>query len=116
MKFIYYPKCSTCLKAKRFLDSHNLEYEIQDIKLNTPTFFELKDILSKSNLSISKFINTSGLVYKELHLKDKLSTMSEDDILKLLASNGMLIKRPILVTDNKVLVGFKEEVYKTLFN
>lgn len=112
MLFIHYPKCSTCKKAKQFLDEHNIKYEEQDIKLNPPTYEELKSYYEKSNLPIKRFVNTSGLIYKELNLKDKLPTMTDDEILKLISTNGMLIKRPLLITDKDILTGYKEEDYK----
>lgn len=111
MKLIYYPKCSTCQKAKKFLDDHNLKYESQDIKLNPPTEKELTSYIEKSKLPIKKFINTSGLIYKNLNLKDKLDKMTNKEIIKLLSENGMLIKRPILINGNTILVGFKEDEY-----
>ena len=108
MLFICYPKCSTCQKAKRWLDEHNIEYTERHIVETNPTYDELKEWYSKSELPLKKFFNTSGLLYKEMQLKDKLPTMSEEEQLSLLASNGMLVKRPLLVKDNMVLVGFKE--------
>ena len=108
MLFIYYPKCSTCQKAKKWLDEQNIKYTERHIVENNPNFDELKEWYEKSGLQLKKFFNTSGLVYKELQLKDKLPAMSEDEMLKLLATNGMLVKRPIVVTENAVLVGFKE--------
>lgn len=112
MLFIHYPKCSTCKKAKQFLDDNNIQYEEQDIKFNPPTYEELKSYYKKSNLPIKRFVNTSGLIYKELNLKDKLPTMTDDEILKLISTNGMLIKRPLLITDKDILTGYKEEDYK----
>ena len=108
MLFICYPKCSTCQKAKRWLDEHNIDYTERHIVETNPTYDELKEWYSKSGLPLKKFFNTSGLLYKEMKLKDKLPTMSEEEQLSLLASNGMLVKRPLLVKDNMVLVGFKE--------
>lgn len=108
MLFICYPKCSTCQKAKRWLDEHNIDYTERHIVETNPTYDELKEWYSKSGLPLKKFFNTSGLLYKEMQLKDKLPTMSEEEQLSLLASNGMLVKRPLLVKDNMVLVGFKE--------
>lgn len=108
LKFICYPKCTTCQKAKKWLDDNNVEYELRDIKLNNPNYDELKEWHNKSGLPLKKFFNTSGLLYKSLELKDKLPTMTEDEMLKLLATDGMLVKRPILVGDAFVLVGFKE--------
>ena len=108
MKFICYPKCSTCRKAKKWLDEHNVEYTERHIADEKPTYDELKEWHDKSELPLRKFFNTSGLLYKEMKLKDRLPSMSEDDQLRLLATDGMLVKRPILVTGDKVLVGFKE--------
>ena len=108
MKFICYPKCSTCRKAKKWLDEHNAEYTERHIADKKPTYDELKEWYEKSRLPLKKFFNTSGLLYKEMKLKDKLPSMSEEEQLRLLATNGMLVKRPILVTEDKILVGFKE--------
>ena len=108
LKFICYPKCTTCQKAKKWLDDNKVEYEFIDIKLDNPTLDELAEWYKKSALPLKKFFNTSGLLYKSLDLKNKLPEMSEDEMLKLLASDGMLIKRPLLIGDNFVLVGFKE--------
>ena len=107
--FICYPKCSTCQKAKKWLDANGIAYEDRHIKENKPTYEELKDWYTRSGLPLKKFFNTSGLQYKALELKDKLPAMSEDEQFALLASDGMLVKRPILVGDDFVLVGFKEE-------
>lgn len=112
MLFICYPKCSTCKKAKKYLDDNNIKYEERDIKLNPPTYEELKSYYEKSKLPIKKFVNTSGLIYKELNLKDKLPTMTDDEILKLISTNGMLIKRPLLITNKDIITGYKEEDYK----
>ena len=108
MLFICYPKCSTCQKAKKWLDEHNIEYTERHIVNDNPTYDELKDWYSKSGLPLKKFFNTSGLLYKEMQLKDKLPTMSEEEQLQLLATNGMLVKRPLIVKGDTVLVGFKE--------
>lgn len=108
MKFICYPKCTTCQKAKKWLDNNNVEYELRDIKIDNPTLDELKVWHRKSELPLKKFFNTSGLLYKSMELKDKLPLMSEEEMLSLLASDGMLVKRPLLVGENFVLVGFKE--------
>ena len=108
IKFICYPKCTTCQKAKKWLDDNNIEYEFRDIKLNNPTFDELKEWHKKSGLPLKKFFNTSGLLYKSLDLKNKIPAMSEEEMLKLLASDGMLVKRPMLIGKDFVLVGFKE--------
>ena len=108
MIFICYPKCSTCQKAKKWLDEHNIVYNERHIVEENPTYDELKEWHKKSGLPLKRFFNTSGLLYKEMKLKDKLSKMSEEEQLKLLATNGMLVKRPIVVGDDTVLVGFKE--------
>ena len=108
MKFICYPKCTTCQKAKKWLDDNGIAYELRDIKTENPTVEELTQWYKKSGLSLKKFFNTCGLLYKSLDLKNKLPTMTEDEMLKLLASDGMLVKRPLLVGDGFVLVGFKE--------
>ena len=108
MLFLWYPKCSTCTKAKAYLDSVNTEYSIRDIKLENPTFDELKEWYEKSGLDIKRFFNTSGNLYKSMNLKDKLPTMSIEEKLELLSSDGMLVKRPIIVNDNFVLTGFKQ--------
>lgn len=112
--FVEYPTCSTCIKAKKFLKSQGLEVVPRHIVEDTPTKEELSIWWKRSNLDIKKFFNTSGNVYKDLHLKDKLKDMSIDEQLTLLSSNGMLIKRPIVVTDKQVLVGFQEENYKKI--
>ena len=109
MLFIYYPKCSTCQKAKKWLDEHNIKYTERHIVEANPTYEELKEWHEKSALPLKKFFNTSGLLYKEMQLKDKLPDMSEEEQLKLLATNGMLVKRPLVVSDDAVLVGFKEK-------
>ena len=108
MLFIGYPKCSTCQKAKKWLDEHNIEYTERHIVEDNPTYDELKKWYVTSGLPLKKFFNTSGLLYKEMNLKDKLSTMSEDAQLELLSTNGMLVKRPLIVKGDAVLVGFKE--------
>ena len=108
LKFICYPKCTTCQKARKWLDDNKIEYEFRDIKFDNPTLDELTEWYKKSGLPLKKFFNTSGLLYKSLDLKNKLPTMSEDEMLKLLASDGMLVKRPLLIGDSFVLVGFKE--------
>lgn len=110
MLFLEYPPCSTCKKAKKWLDDHGLTYTARHIKEENPTYEELSRWLEVSGLPIKKFFNTSGLQYKALGLKDKLPQMSEDEQLRLLSSDGMLVKRPIVVTeDGSVLVGFREE-------
>ena len=108
MLFICYPKCSTCQKAKKWLDEHDLEYTERHIVENNPTYDELKEWYEKSDLPLKKFFNTSGILYREMQLKDNLSAMSDEDKLKLLATDGMLVKRPLIVSDNVVLTGFKE--------
>ena len=109
MLFIQYPPCSTCKKAKAWLDDHGLAYADRNIKTENPTLEELTLWYRKSGLEIKRFFNTSGLLYKSLQLKDKLPSMSEDEKLALLASDGMLVKRPIVVGDDFVLVGFREK-------
>lgn len=106
--FLEYPPCSTCKKAKAWLDSHGIEYTSRHIKEQNPTKDELTAWHQKSGLPLKKFFNTSGLLYKSMSLKDKLPGMSEDEQLALLATDGMLVKRPIIVSDSFVLVGFKE--------
>jgi len=108
LKFICYPKCTTCQKARKWLDDNGIKYEFRDIKLDNPTLDELSEWYKKSGLPLKKFFNTSGLLYKSLDLKNKLPTMSENEMLKLIASDGMLVKRPLLIGDSFVLVGFKE--------
>lgn len=110
--FIEYPKCSTCKKAKKWLEDNKIEFEDRHIIENTPTVEELKRWIKMSDKDIKKWFNTSGLKYKELNLKDKLPLMSDDEKIELLSTDGMLIKRPILVLENKVLIGFKEEEWK----
>lgn len=112
--FINYPKCSTCKKAKKVLEEKKIKYVDRNIVTDTPSYEELKEIIEKSGLSVSKFFNTSGLLYRSMNLKEELKNNSDDDKIKLLASNGMLIKRPILLTDDKVLVGFKEDEWNVL--
>ena len=107
-KFICYPKCTTCQKAKKWLDDNKIEYESRDIKEENPSFEELSDWYKKSGLPLKKFFNTSGLLYKSMELKDKLPTMSEEEQLHLLATDGMLVKRPLIIGKNFVLLGFKE--------
>ena len=108
LKYICYPKCTTCVKAKNWLDDNNIRYELRDIKLENPTLEELTEWYRKSGLPIKKFFNTSGLLYKSLDLKNKIPQMSEDEMLRLLSTDGMLVKRPILIGEDFVLVGFKE--------
>lgn len=108
MLFICYPKCSTCQKAKKWLDEQNFKYTERHIVEQNPSYEELKEWFLRSGLPLKKFFNTSGLLYKEMQLKDKLTTMSEEEQLNLLATNGMLVKRPLVLKDDIVLVGFKE--------
>ena len=108
MLFIYYPKCSPCIKAKKWLDEEGVKYTERHIVEENPSFDELKEWWEKSGLTLKKFFNTSGMLYKEMQLKDKLPGMSEEEQLKLLSTNGMLVKRPIVVSGKTVLVGFKE--------
>ena len=108
IKFICYPKCTTCQKAKKWLSDNGIEYEMRDIKLENPTLEELSEWYKKSGLPLRKFFNTSGLLYKSMSLKEKLPEMTEDEMLALLSTDGILVKRPILVGENFVLVGFKE--------
>ncbi|NLK02521.1 MAG: arsenate reductase family protein [Clostridiaceae bacterium] len=108
MLFICYPRCSTCQKAKKWLDGHDMQYSERHIAENNPSYDELREWYRKSGLPLKRFFNTSGVLYKEMQLKDKLSTMSEEAQLKLLATDGMLVKRPLVVKGDTVLVGFKE--------
>ena len=105
--FIEYPKCSTCKKAKKWLDENNIKYEDRNIVEDTPNEEKLKKWIKESELDIKRFFNTSGLKYKEMNLKEKLPNMSDDEKVKLLASDGMLIKRPLLINEEQILVGFK---------
>lgn len=116
MLFICYPRCSTCQKAKKWLDGHNMKYTERHIVDNNPTRDELKEWYQKSGLPLKKLFNTSGLLYKEMRLKDKLPVMSEEEQLELLATNGMLVKRPLLITEDVVLVGFKETEWAAKLN
>ena len=111
MKVYCYPKCTTCKKALKWLDEQGKAYEEIDIKEHNPSREVLKDAYEKSGLPLKKFFNTSGLKYKELHLKDKLADMSEDEQLDLLATDGMLVKRPLIINVDVVLTGFKEAVW-----
>ena len=112
MLFVQYPPCSTCQKAKRWLDEHGFTYEDRHIKLNKPSYEELKAWYAMSGLPLKKFFNTSGLVYKSLGLKDKLPTMTEEEQLRLLATDGMLVKRPLVIGDDFVLTGFREKEWE----
>lgn len=110
--FLEYPPCSTCKKAKNWLDSHQLSYTSRHIKENNPTAEELMLWYKRSGLPLKKFFNTSGLLYKSMSLKDKLPTMTEEEQIALLASDGMLVKRPLIVSDQFILVGFKEKEWE----
>ncbi len=114
--FIQYPKCTTCIKAKKFLVENNIEFQDRHIVENNPTKEELTLWIDKSGLEIKKFFNTSGKLYKEMNLKDKIKDMSKDEAIELLSTNGMLVKRPILIDGDKVLVGFKEDNYEKFTN
>ena len=109
MEFICYPKCSTCQKAKKWLDENKIEYTERHIVDDNPIYDELKKWYERSGLPLKRFFNTSGMLYKEMKLKDKLPDMSEDEQLQLLATNGMLVKRPLVVGEGFVLTGFKEK-------
>ncbi|MFH7818636.1 arsenate reductase family protein [Neobacillus thermocopriae] len=115
LTFYWYPKCGTCRKAKKWLDEHNLAYETVHIVENPPSREELVDLYHKSGLELKKFFNTSGQKYRELGVKDRLKTATEDELLDLLASDGMLIKRPLLTDGEHVTVGFKEEEYEKMW-
>lgn len=106
--FVCYPKCTTCQKAAKWLDENGIEYTVRNIKENNPSADELKAWYEKSGLPLKKFFNTSGLLYKSLNLKEKLPAMTEDEQISLLSTDGMLVKRPLIVADNCILTGFKE--------
>lgn len=114
LNFICYPKCTTCQKAEKWLNQHKLEHDVRDIKQNNPTYEELSRWHALSGLPLKKFFNTSGLLYKSLKLKEKLPQMSEEEQLKLLSTDGMLVKRPIVICGDTVLVGFKESEWEKL--
>lgn len=114
MLFVEYPKCSTCKKAKKWLDEHGCRYEDRHIKEQNPTVSELKEWHKKSGMPLKKFFNTSGMLYKEMNLKDRLKDMGEEEQYELLASDGMLVKRPVLVTEDTVVTGFKEAEWEKL--
>lgn len=114
MLFVEYPKCSTCQKAKKWLDDNGIKYNDRHIKENNPTFDELKEWYKKSGLPLKRFFNTSGMLYKSMQLKDKLPEMSEDEQLQLLATDGMLVKRPLLIGDDFVLCGFREKEWQEI--
>lgn len=112
MLFIWYPKCSTCQKAKKWLDEHDIKYTERHIVEDNPSHNELSEWYRRSGLPLKRFFNTSGMLYKEMQLKDKLPAMSEEEQLRLLATNGMLVKRPLIVTKDMVFAGFKEAEWK----
>ncbi len=109
IKFLCYPKCTTCQKAKSWLEENKIEYDLRDIKENNPTLDEIKEWHKMSGLPLKRFFNTSGLLYKSLNLKEKLLTMTEEEQYELLSTDGMLVKRPLVIGGNFVLVGFKEK-------
>lgn len=114
MLFVEYPKCTTCQKAKKWLDAKGCNYTERHIKENRPTVEELKEWHKKSGLPLKRFFNTSGLIYKEKNLKEKLPVMSEEEQYQLLATDGMLVKRPLLVLEDTVLVGFRETEWENI--
>lgn len=111
--FVEYPKCTTCKRAKKWLEQNGVNFIDRDIKLDNPTKEELKLWLDKSGLEIKKFFNTSGVLYREQGMKDKIKTLSEDELLDILASDGMMVKRPLIIGEDKVLVGFKEPEWES---
>lgn len=112
MLFIEYPKCTTCQKARKWLDENGIKYESRHIKEDNPTYDELTEWYNRSGLSLKRFFNTSGMLYKSMGLKDKLDTMSEEEQLKLLATDGMLVKRPLIISDNMILTGFRQKEWE----
>ena len=112
--FLQYPKCTTCRKAKKFLQENNVTFDDRDITIDNPKVEELEKWINLSGLEVKKFFNTSGVLYKEMKLKDKIKDMSREEMIKLLATDGKLVKRPLLICDDKVLVGFKEEQYQEI--
>ena len=114
LKFICYPKCGTCQKAKKWLEENNIAYEYRDIKLDNPSLDELNRWYKASKLPLKKFFNTSGQLYKSMELKNKLPEMSDEEMLKLLSTDGMLVKRPLLIAEDFVLVGFKEDDWEKM--
>ena len=115
MLFVWYPRCSTCQKAKAYLDNNGVEYTARDIKLDNPTARDIKAWLDKSGLPLSRFFNTSGMLYRQLELKDKLPSMTDEEKINLLATDGMLVKRPVVVGDDFVLIGFREKEWDKVF-
>ncbi|SHO44630.1 arsenate reductase family protein [Anaerocolumna xylanovorans] len=116
MVLLWYPKCTTCQRAKKWLDDNHVKYELRDIKTDNPTHEEIREWHKKSGLPLKRFFNTSGLVYKELGLKDRLPEMTEEEQYNILGTDGMLVKRPLIVDDDKILVGFKEEEWGGAYN
>ena len=114
MEFIEYSKCSTCKKAKKYLEENNIEFIGREIKENTPTIKEINDWINKFDININNLFNTSGMIYREMKLKDKLDSMSTDKKIELLSNNAMLIKRPLLICDDIILIGFREKEYSSL--
>lgn len=114
INFICYPKCTTCKKAQKWLDENNIEYTLRDIKTESPNFDELQKWHQVSGKPLKKFFNTSGLIYRAMELKDKLPKMSETEMLELLSTDGMLVKRPLLVSDDFVLIGFKQSEWEEI--
>ena len=114
MLFVQYPKCTTCKKAKKWLDDHALNYTDRNIKEDNPTKEELSEWYKMSGQPLKKFFNTSGMLYRSMELKDKLPLMSDDEMLELLASDGMLVKRPLVIFENKVLIGFREKEWESV--
>ncbi len=115
MLLIQYPKCTTCQKAKKWLDAHDISYTVRHIVEDHPSYEELKQWHEKSGLPLKRFFNTSGMLYRQMELKDKLPGMSEDEQLKLLATDGMLVKRPLIVDGDRILIGFKETEWEEAF-
>lgn len=115
MKFYGYDNCSTCKKAEKFLKDNNIKYKKSDIILNPPDEITLKQIIDNSDYKIKDLFNKSGQVYREMNMKDKIDQMKEEELIKLLSENGKLIKRPILINDNKFAVGFKEDIFSNVF-
>ncbi|MEG0069490.1 arsenate reductase family protein [Cetobacterium sp.] len=112
--FLNYPKCSTCVKARKWLEENGIEFESRHIVENNPTKEELKEFLKKSKQPIKKFFNTSGILYREMNLKEKVAENNEDELLEILSTNGMLVKRPLLVGEDSVMIGFKEKEWENL--
>lgn len=115
LKFYYYSKCDTCRRAKKWLESKNKKFEEIDIILHPPSFSDLKSFLQKGDLSLKKILNRSGIQYRELNMKEKIKSFSEDQILKMLAADGRLIKRPILTDEKKITVGFDEKLFENFW-